>query len=310
MTDTTATPETGPVNDAFDLDAIVAEIEAETAGADTPTADEPEAGDAEPAPVLEGEDATDAAEQPVAAETAPPATVKVKVNGEEREVSLDEALKGYSRTEDYKAKTEQLAEHRRSVESHYAEQLKTVAERFAQFDPILAEAPSIDWAKLAQEDPAEYVAKTAALQQRQQYLANVQAEVERVEAEQTKATLQREYQSLVAAMPQLEDPAAAAKFDTDLRAGLRSSYGIDDTTINSVADHRFYLLAADALKYRASEAAKATAAATLPQRKVTPVPTVKAVRPGAEAQRSTPRLKAGLTDSQFADAIARRIASE
>ena len=314
----TATPETGPVNDDLDLDAIVADIEAQAdaaetadeAGTDKPAADDPEAGDAVKAPALEGEDAPAKAKEPEGEEATPPATVKVKVNGEEREVSLDEALKGYSRTEDYKAKTEKLAEDRRTIETGYAEQLKTVASRFAQFDPVLAEAPAIDWAKLAQEDPAAYVAKTAALQQRQQYLATVTAEVNRVETEQRQATMQREYQALVSAMPQLADPEAAAKFDTDLRTGLKSGYGLDDATINSVADHRFYLLAADALKYRESEAAKAKATATLPTRKVTPVPTVKAVKPGAEAQRSTPRIRSNLSDSQFAEAMARRIASE
>jgi len=42
---------------------------------------------------------------------------RVKVNGEELEVSLDELLNGYSRTADYQKKTQSLAEQRKAVEA-------------------------------------------------------------------------------------------------------------------------------------------------------------------------------------------------
>ena len=42
-------------------------------------------------------------------------TFKVKVDGEEVEVPEDELLKGYSRTQDYTRKTQQLAEQRKAA---------------------------------------------------------------------------------------------------------------------------------------------------------------------------------------------------
>ena len=42
---------------------------------------------------------------------------RVKVSGEEVEVSLDELLNGYSRTADYQKKTQSLAEQRKAVEA-------------------------------------------------------------------------------------------------------------------------------------------------------------------------------------------------
>jgi len=42
---------------------------------------------------------------------------RVKVSGEEVEVTLDELLNGYSRTADYQKKTQSLAEQRKAVEA-------------------------------------------------------------------------------------------------------------------------------------------------------------------------------------------------
>ena len=47
-----------------------------------------------------------------------PSKYRVKANGEELEVSLDELINGYSRTADYQKKTQSLAEHvRQSYQS-------------------------------------------------------------------------------------------------------------------------------------------------------------------------------------------------
>lgn len=280
-----ATPETAPVSEDTSLSAVMAMLDAE----DDAQAKEPDAGDADEAPKQgdEVETADEADEAPEPAEPdAKPATVKVKVNGEEREVSLEEAIAGYSRNEDYKAKTAALADKGRTLESQYATQLQTMADRLLSFDPVLSEARTIDWLALSKSDPAEYVAKQAALQSRQGVLAQIQNEVARVEGEQTQATMQREYEALVSAIPQLADPGKAAKFDTELRTYLKGDLKFDDALINSVADHRFYLLAEKARQFDALQAAKAS----LPAKIVTPAKSVPTVRAGvADAPRSSPR---------------------
>lgn len=306
---TTATPEGAPVEAS--LDDVIANIEAELDAGETPAdagqpaADEPETGDAETAPALEGEEATDAAEQPEGEAAPLPATVKVKVNGEDREVPLDEALKGYSRTEDYKAKTEQLAAERRTLQGQFAEQLNAVHERMLAFDPVLAAAQSTDWEALARDEPAEYVALKAAVEQRQQFMAAAQAEAARIEGEQLRETVERENNALMAAIPQLADPAKSSAYMGDLIGYLKRDMGFDDATIRSVTDHRLYVIADKARRFDAQEAARKA----IPARKVTTVPTVKAVRPAGEAPRSTPNPKslARMSDSQFAEYASRRL---
>ena len=132
--------------------------EAEAPEDDQPTAETPEA---------ESEDDT----EPDTEETETPETYRVKVDGEEVEVTLDELLKGYSRTEDYKRKTAKVAEERRTVETlrdQELQKIREVSQRYlqdfqsgSQDKAILDEAGRVDWAKLAQENPNQYIAARA-----------------------------------------------------------------------------------------------------------------------------------------------------
>ena len=287
-----ATPPEAPASNDMSLEAAMAMMDAEQDAEGKPeakTANEPDAGDAEKAPE-QGEEgkADDEAEASVEEQPAssddPVHTVKI--NGEDVKVTLSEALKGYSRNEDYKAKTAALADKGRALEGQYATTLQAMADRLLSFDPILSEAQSLDWTALARDDPGEYVAKKAALEQRQQTLAGIEAEVRRVNDGNTAATMQREYELLISAMPQLADPGKAAKFDGELRTYLKSNLKFDDALINGVDDHRFYLLADKARQFDALQTAKAS----LPAKKIAPTTTVPTVKPGnADAVRSSPR---------------------
>ena len=288
MTDTTATPEMAPVTVEAGLANVLATLAAEDA---TETAATPETGaetEAEPHPAQDGdseqepeaqdgEEAADEAETDDAEPAALPATVKVKVNGEELEVPLDEALKGYSRTEDYKAKTAALADERRSLQGRFAEALSDVTRQVEMFDPLLTLAAQTDWAALSKDDPAEYVARKEAVEQRQNWLAAAKQEVAQFEQQQLAATIQAETAALVAAIPALSEPAAWRGFIGDLTGYLKANLKFDDDTINSVTDHRFYLLAEKARKYDEGQKARAT----LPAKQVAPKPVAKSLRPSA-----------------------------
>lgn len=284
MTDTTATPEGAPVTVEAGLANVLATLAAEeTATVETPetveeVAETPDAetGDSDAEP--ETQDGEEAEVEADSAEEALPATVKVRVNGAELEVPLDEALKGYSRTEDYKAKTAALAEERRSLESQFSEALRGIAAQVQSFDPVLMEAANTDWAQLAKDDPAEYVARQEAVKQRQEWLSAAQAEVSRIEQEQLNETIRVETDALRLAIPALSEPATAQRFLTDLTGYLKSSdMKFDDVTINSVTDHRFYLLAEKARQWDALQSAKAT----LPAKQVAPKPVAKSLKPSA-----------------------------
>jgi hypothetical protein len=171
-----------------------------------------------------------------------------------------------------------LADERRALESQFAETVASLVRHVEMFDPVLAEAAHTDWAALAKDDPAEYVARQAAVEQRQQWLAAARAEISRNEQAQLAKTIEAERVALHSAIPSLSDPETERGFFSNLVGYLKASdMKFDDETINSVTDHRFYLLAEKARKWDEAQKAKAT----LPAKQVAPKPTVKPLKPSA-----------------------------
>ena len=333
----TATLETGPVDAPASIDSILAEFEAGgEAPADTVEAvtqelvNEAEGkGDAEQAPATE-EDATAAdaeAEQPK--EGAPDEqTYTVKVNGEEIAVPLTELLKGYSRTEDYKAKTMAVADERRSLEAErstvetkvaaeYANRLEEATNLMARFDPVLAEAKTIDWAALKANNPAAYVQAQDAVNERLTAIQQMNAEVTRIRGE-TQTAQQRQADTerserfekaankIVEVMPELADEAKFQSFATGTVEFLRSE-GFSQAEIADSLDDRVLMLANDARQWRAHKAAQQS----LPVKKIVPR---SAVRPlttdGAGSRATPPRFPANASRDGKADWIAQQILSE
>ena len=99
-------------------------------GADTADPDKGEGDEPDPkSEKSEGE------EEPPAEEPEKPQTYRVKVRGEEIEVTLDELQRGYSRTRDYTEKTQELAEQRRKFETDLA----SVRGQREQYDGLLGQ---------------------------------------------------------------------------------------------------------------------------------------------------------------------------
>ena len=315
----TATPETGPVDaPESDLDAVMAEFyEGEEGGGDDLDAvteelvNEAEGdSDSEQEPETE-DDATepveDEAEEPEEG-TPDQQTYTVKVNGEERQVPLDELLKGYSRTEDYKAKTATVAEERRTLEAErqrveadvsakYANQLEEATNLFAQFDPILQEAQRIDWDALKKSDPAAFVNAQDAVKARLSAIdqMNARAQEARQQAEKQQQAQAAEERAkrfdtaadeIVKAMPELADEAKFQEF-----AGSNVEYlkglGFQGDEIAEVLDHRVLTLADKARKWDAQEAAKQS----LPEKRVVKTSKVKpTTTDGAGSRATKPRM--------------------
>lgn len=335
MTDT-ATPETGPVDAPASLESVVAEFEADSGGpADAleevtqELVNEAEgSGDAEEAPATEDE-ATDPAEEAKEPEEGNPEEQKftVKVNGEEREVPLQELLNGYSRTEDYKAKTAAVAEERRNLEAErsqieaqvsaqYANQLEEATNLFAQYDPILMEARSINWEALKASDPAAYVQAQDAVNQRLAAIQQMQAQVQehRTQAQQRQeAELQQERaqrfdtaaEEIVKAMPELADEAKFKEFAGANIEFLRNA-GFTQPEIADVLDHRVLTLVDKARRWDAHQAAQKS----LPERRVVPKSAVKPLTTDAGSRAPTSRFPASASREGKASWIANQILSE
>lgn len=286
----TATPETAPVESPSNDDALASFLAEE----ETPEAsDNSEEGDAleAPEPDEEAQEADDAEDSEDPAEPAEDPVYKVKVRGEEVGVPLSELLKGYSRTEDYKAKTAEVAEVKRQAATEYADKLEQSARLFEALDPVLSAVKDWtpdDWSQLAQEDPTSFVQIKAQYDQRVNALRQAAAEIGQARQQETKQreqeTLGREQQALLKAMPELADQATFEAFSGKLTEYLKSN-GFTDADLDTKYDHREYLIAEKARKYDELMAARKTAEA----KKDAPKPE-KTIRPKApEAPRAPKR---------------------
>jgi len=343
MTDT-ATPVSGPVDAPASIESITAELEAGLGEAPADNLEEVTqelvneaegtTGDSEQEPGTE-DDATDtaedAAEQPE--EGTPPEEKEepkyiVKVNGEEREVPLSELLGGYSRTEDYKAKTAAVAEERRQVEAmkanlepelkaQFANQLEEATNLFAQFDPVLAEAQRIDWEALKRADPAAFVAaqdavneRLLAKQQMEQRVSQLRAETQQHQQQALERERAERFdkaaEEIVKLRPELADESQFKAFAGETVEFLKG-IGFTGEEIVDALDHRVLTLADKARRWDAYEASRKA----LPEKKVVPKSAVKPLTSdGSSSSQPRPRFPANAPRERKGDWIANQILSD
>jgi hypothetical protein len=179
-------------------------------------------------------------------------TFTVKVDGKEVSVTLDELQKGYSRTQDYTRKTQQIAEVRKQVEQE-THAVRAEREQYAQLLGALqaqlqSSEPQIDLDRLYHEDPIEWVRQKEVMRERQEKLGAIQSEQQRLsqvaQYEQQRAMeaqLASQQEALLAALPDWKDPKKA-KAEKALVIESAKAAGFTDEDLKSVYDHRLVLL--------------------------------------------------------------------
>jgi len=188
-----------------------------------------------------------------------PQTFTVKVDGKEVDVTLDELQKGYSRTQDYTRKTQQIAEVRKQVEQE-TQAVRAERQQYAQLLGALqaqlqSSEPQVDLERLYNEDPIEWVRQKEVLRERQEKAYAIQAEQQRLsyvsQQEQQRAMeehLESQKDALLAALPEWKDPKKA-KAEKALVLESAKSVGFSDEDLKSVYDHRLVLLLRKAAMY-------------------------------------------------------------
>jgi hypothetical protein len=181
-----------------------------------------------------------------------PQTFTVKVDGKEVSVTLDELQKGYSRTQDYTRKTQQIAEVRKQAEQE-TQAVRAEREQYAQLLGALqaqlqSSEPQIDLERLYHEDPIEWVRQKEVMRERQEKLGAIQFEQQRLsqvsQYEQQRAMeaqLASQQEALLAALPDWKDPKKA-KAEKALVIESAKAAGFTDEDLKSVYDHRLVLL--------------------------------------------------------------------
>jgi hypothetical protein len=179
-------------------------------------------------------------------------TFTVKVDGKEVSVTLDELQKGYSRTQDYTRKTQQIAEVRKQVEQE-TQAVRAEREQYAQLLGALqaqlqSSEPQVDLDRLYHEDPIEWVRQKEVMRERQEKMAAIQSEQQRLsqvsQYEQQRAMeaqLASQQEALLAALPEWKDPKKA-KSEKALVIESAKAAGFTDEDLKSVYDHRLVLL--------------------------------------------------------------------
>lgn len=276
-----------------------------------------DAEEAQPAPESTPETPTEAVAEPdTPSEPEPqPETprYRVKVRGEEHEVTLDELLHGYSRTEDYKAKTAEVAEARRAAQreaeqaqaerNRYLESLNQTLAFARDMDPVLAEGQRTDWAKLAAEDPAEYVQKWAQYQSRMGRVQQMFEEQARLQQEQMRGYLAEQERLLAEKVPEWTQPESKQKLGRQVGDYLRE-IGFSPEEIGGMADHRLLVVALDAARYREQQRQQRA----IETKKVMPAPT-KVQTPNAatdgkpDPKRNTQRLQQAKRSGRLDDQV-------
>lgn len=176
-----------------------------------------------------------------------PTLYKVKADGKELEVPLEELIKGYSRTANYTQDKQKLSDERKAFVAKEAEvtsQREQYAARLDQLAEALGDPKEPDWDALKAKDPEAYAIAVADWQRdkdRRKTLADEQARVAQEHAteiatKREEAVLQ-EFGKLVELLPEYADPEKRTAITKEW-VEYGPSIGLTEAEIDSVVDHR------------------------------------------------------------------------
>lgn len=194
--------------------------------------------------------------------------VGVKVDGEQSEVPLSDLISNYQMDQAADKRLEDAKQKAKSLMEETSERQKAAEERFATAGTLIEsvekmineESSSVNWAKLREDDPAEYAAKKADLEEKREKVERMKREA--VEAyrkgvsdyqaqteEQKQQKLQEERAKLIERVPEWADEKVAAKEQPKVLQFLQNS-GFSGEELNAIAsDHRAVILARNAMLY-------------------------------------------------------------
>jgi hypothetical protein len=233
--------------DVFEQMLAADEGENEQQETESAESEELEAADSESA-----EESVEQTEGDEEAEEAPQSaqTFRVKVDGEEVEVPLDELLKGYSRTADYTRKPQAIAEARKQAEAE-ATAAREERQRYAQTLEVLdaqmrsLQPPEIDWDRLYKENPVEWVRQREMVRTRQEQMNWVQAQRAALQQKQAKEeqveqskTLEVERSKLLEALPEWRDADKARTEKAKIVSYATEKLGFTTEEISDIYDAR------------------------------------------------------------------------
>lgn len=187
--------------------------------------------------------------------------VTIKVNGEEQEVTLREALAGTMRQKAFTLKTQELAEQRKAVEQEIqakAQERQKYAEGLQQLESVLKSAvpEEPDWDKVKAESPDEYPELFRAYQDHKKRMDAVKQEQERVQSEAAEeaqlALVNKQNERdefLTSTVPGWDDLETARAEMADLVEYAQENFGYSLDDIQKTIDPNAFLMLRKAKLY-------------------------------------------------------------
>ena len=188
---------------------------------------------------------------------------KVKVNGQELEVTLDELRNGYSRDADYRQKTELLSNERKQFQSESEKQRQNYSLKLNELNNLVKDAQqqvdqeisNDDLEKLYEDDPTEAMRVERRIKVKKEKLNEALKVTQAEQQKQFDEYLGNQKSKLIEKLPDFADPTKATNLKSSMRTYL-NDFGFNDQEIGQVYDHRILLLVNDAMKYRNLQKAK------------------------------------------------------
>ena len=182
---------------------------------------------------------------------------RVKVQGQELEVTLDELKSGYSRDSDYRQKTHTLGLEKRDLDNQKESFRQSYDTRLSELNDLIGTADgfirqqqgSKDLQKLYDEDPTAAARLDYQLREQERQLDGMKSKAQEAYRKQYDEYITAQRDLAAAKIPEYSDPNKTDQFKTNMRTTLRS-YGFNDGEIGSLADHRMLMVIRDAMSYK------------------------------------------------------------
>ena len=191
---------------------------------------------------------------------------KVKINGEEMEVSLKDLTAGYQMEQDYRRKTTELSEQRKGFDAEKEQAASQIQVKFQEAEQLTANLESqlmgeynnIDWNALETQDREEWLVQRQKFSERAQQLeqtkTTIQGQLQQRNQEQQakqqqdfQSHLVKENESLLQAIPEWSDETVRGAEVAEMTSYL-GQYGFSEDEANQISDHRIMRLIRDSYK--------------------------------------------------------------
>lgn len=197
-----------------------------------------------------------------------PDLITVKVDGEEKQVTLDDLKRAYSGQGYIQKGMEEAAAKRKEAEQLYS-QLEAQRDQFLQAyrqmqetglkapptppDQTLIDSDPIGY----MQDKARYDAEMQQYQQQQMQLQQMQAQQSQAQEQARAMYLEEQRQKLTQLIPEFGDAEKAPEFQRKLAETAVNAYGITKEELAGIVDARHVQILADAAKWRELQSGKA-----------------------------------------------------